>query len=232
MTNGIVRGMNTRTDFYVYVMFREDGTPFYVGKGRGSRITEHEREATRTEMKERRHNIIRRMIAGGIEVPKVKLHEGLTETVAFEYERALIAAIGRADLGRGSLANKTDGGDGASGRKLSDETLAKLRGRKRSPETRARLSAALLGHKHSSETLAKILQSRIGFRHTPEARAKMSATRAGKSWSPDALAKRTGWKHTPEARAKIAASNARRRLSPETRAKISATKRGLKECLL
>jgi hypothetical protein len=66
--------------FYVYILFREDGRPFYVGKGSNGRSLEHEREARRGVG--RRFSIIRKMQALGLDLPKIKLHQGLTEAVA------------------------------------------------------------------------------------------------------------------------------------------------------
>jgi hypothetical protein len=195
----------TRSDFYVYVLFRENGRPFYVGKGQTGRLDAHEQGARRGEIG-RRFNIIRAMLARGVEVPKVKLHEGLTEAVALDYEVALIAAIGRADKGAGPLTNVTDGGEGTSGRLPS-------------PQTSARISAALRGkpispgalvkwteRRHPAETLAKIR----AHRHTQEACAKMSAAGRGKPKSPkharnigSAL---RGKPHSPERVAAMAAA--------------------------
>ena len=63
--------------YYVYVLFRETGLPFYVGIGKGQRWTVHEREA-RTNTLQRGANthklaIIRRTHSAGIEVPKIKI---------------------------------------------------------------------------------------------------------------------------------------------------------------
>lgn len=102
------------TDFYVYVLFRETGVPFYVGKGRGDRWTGHEKEAV-AGAQNYRHRVIRKMQVSGLEIPKVKVHEGLTEQIAHAYEIALIAAIGRGK--NGPLAK---------GRQLTSEHRIKL----------------------------------------------------------------------------------------------------------
>lgn len=128
-----------RSDFYVYALFREDGiTPFYIGKGRGNRMHAHEVEAnTGTFLKDR---IIRKMRRNGTAVvPKEKLIEGLTDTMAKAVERDLIALLGR--IGRGGiLANLTAGGDGNSDP---------------SPESRARRSAANVASWQNPETRQK-----------------------------------------------------------------------------
>ena len=124
--------------FYTYAYLREDGTPYYVGKGTGDRW----------KLKHRQ---------GFIKVPSADrvlfLKEDLTEAQAFAHERYMIAVLGRKDLGTGCLRNLTDGGEGTSGRLYSEETKAKLRAahkngnrvyndRKLSEETKAKLSAA------------------------------------------------------------------------------------------
>lgn len=201
-------------DFYVYALFRETGVPFYVGKGRNGRWLLHEWEA-KTSGKGRRHRIIRRMQERGIEVPKIKLHEGLTEATAFAYEIALIDAIGRTP--RGPLVNHTNGGEGASGLEVSEETRAKmsarLRGVSKSPEHRAKIAAAHRDTRPSAEALAKAAATNRGRKHTPEVRAQFAASRTGKVRSPEAVAK-------------TAAANRGQKRSAETRAKIAAARRG------
>lgn len=77
-------------------------------------------------------------------------------------------------------------GAAQKGRKLSEETKAKLRGRKRSTESRARISAARQGRKLSKETKAKI-----------------SKTLRGRKFSEATLAKKRGKRHTEEAKEKM-----------------------------
>ena len=99
-------------DFYVYVLFRENGVPFYVGKGRGKRWFRHEETARGSKRRDgNRHKlaVIRKMHVAGLDVPKVKVATSLTDDQACAYEVAWIAAIGRADLGSGPLANMTNG---------------------------------------------------------------------------------------------------------------------------
>lgn len=138
--------MNT---FYVYALFRENGVPFYIGKGQGDRWLVHEYHARATKRRDARCSIIRRMQSAGRDVPKIKLHEGLTEATACAYEIALIAAIGRDNVG--PLVNLTDGGEGKSGWVTSPETRAKIgaanRGRIRTPEAIEKTAVKLRGRK-------------------------------------------------------------------------------------
>jgi hypothetical protein len=100
--------------FYVYVMHRHDGTPFYVGKGQDIRISRHEWDAINTQRKCHRLAIVRKHQREGIDVLYQVTGCYDVEAEAFAKERELIAQIGRYDLGLGPLTNKTDGGEGAA----------------------------------------------------------------------------------------------------------------------
>ena len=88
------------TSFYTYAFLRADGTPYYIGKGKGNRAWV------------KRHK--------GVKPPRDKtrilvLKKNLTEEDAFKHEVYMIAVFGRKDLGTGILHNRTNGGDGCSG---------------------------------------------------------------------------------------------------------------------
>lgn len=61
------------------------------------------------------------------------------------------------------------------GRKLSDETRAKMRGRIPSPEARKKMADARRAHPVSDETRAKLSAALKGRKMSEEAKAKMSA---------------------------------------------------------
>src|SRR5208282_2004687 len=84
--------------FYTYLWLREDGTPYYVGKGTRRRAFE-------------KHTIIGTPPSNN----RILLEPHTTEEEAFKAEIFLIAYYGRKDIGTGILRNLTDGGDGVVG---------------------------------------------------------------------------------------------------------------------
>lgn len=80
---------------YVYAYLREDGTPYYIGKGIGSRA--YSKEHTVSVPPKDRIKI---------------LYENLSDSEACEIEERLIEQYGRKDLGTGILRNLTSGGEG------------------------------------------------------------------------------------------------------------------------
>lgn len=107
-------------------------------------------------------------------------------------------------------------------------TLERMRvsqlGKKRTPETCAKIGAIHRGKKVSPETGAKIAANNRLRRHTPEAKAKVSAANIGKVISMETKIKMslamTGKKRSAQGCANIKASKAH--VSAETREKMSA----------
>lgn len=97
--------------FYVYAYLRKsDNTPYYIGKGSKRRAWEKHK---------------------GISVPKdfskiIIIECNLTEIGSLALERRLIRWYGRKDNNSGILLNRTNGGDGSSGVKPSEETRRKI----------------------------------------------------------------------------------------------------------
>jgi len=91
--------MITLNCYYTYAYLRENGTPYYIGKGKGNRAFNKGK--------------------GEIKVPPrdriLFLKKNLTEEEAFKHEVYMIAVLGRKDLGTGILRNITSGGEGSSG---------------------------------------------------------------------------------------------------------------------
>jgi len=138
---------------YVYILCYADGRPFYVGKGAGSRVFEHESEARNLPTRSHKLNVIRAILRRGQRIGYVLDGFFADERDALAHERALIQRIGRHDLGTGPLTNQTDGGEGTSN--PSQESRARraatLGGDADDPDRRAiNQFFHSLGHKHDS----------------------------------------------------------------------------------
>jgi hypothetical protein len=164
-------------NFYAYLWLREDGTPYYAGKGFGIRAFYRSRGVSRPP-KDRMH---------------IVLFYRQSEQEALETERELIANWGRRDLGTGCLHNHTDGGEGTSGRKHTAVELLKMscaqKGRPHSPEHIAKVALNWVGRTHSSVSKAKMSASAHQRRATAETREKMSAAKQGRHFTEEHKAK-------------------------------------------
>jgi hypothetical protein len=116
-------------NFYTYLYLREDGTPYYVGKGIGQRAYE-KRGHYALPPKDHKRIIVQ---------------EHFSEQDALDAEIFLISYYGRKDLRTGPLRNFTDGGQGMSGRKHTDETKYKMHliglGRFHTEESKKKISS-------------------------------------------------------------------------------------------
>lgn len=178
-----------KRESYVYILFRPNGIPCYVGKGIADRWLVHEKKA-------RNPHLAAIIAKAGGSIPRVKIREGLTDAEACETEIAFIAAIGRKVNG-GPLVNMTDGGDGVRGstHTKSAEARAKIsaahKGRKFSPERIAEMSARQLG-KPSPRKGAKLSeQTKAKVSATLKAKGIIPPSRAGSISSPESNAKRS-----------------------------------------
>ena len=90
--------------FYVYALFDQNGVVRYIGKGKNGRWTQHQ------SAKSNRLPFIDGTLAALGEVPRVKIHQNLTEFDAYRFEQTLILAIGMQP--DGPLFNKTSKGSG------------------------------------------------------------------------------------------------------------------------
>ena len=152
--------------FYVYTHCKPCGKVFYVGKGSGNRAWSlgHRNEAWK-----------RTVSKHGYQVCIVQ--DGLSEGLAFDMERRLIAKYGRSNL-----TNFTDGGEGVSGWKHNDATralMSKIRqGKKHSEQTKSLMSKSHLGvpHKNKGRTLTEEHKKKVGVSISGHRNANYDAT--------------------------------------------------------
>jgi hypothetical protein len=170
-------------NFYTYLWLREDGTPYYVGKGIGLRAF-RQGSPTLTSCD------------GYLTVPdrdRILLQYHPTEEAAFSAEKFLIWYYGKKSEG-GILINISDGGSGgkqpadvcsriSNTLKIKGIRPPSRRGLKNSIESNIKRSSRLKGHKgveHSVEFIEKHRQRMLGtsyhkgFINSEESRNKMS----------------------------------------------------------
>jgi hypothetical protein len=237
---------DTRRDFYVYV-FERDGTPVYVGKGRGNRWL---RPFRHTSHNPHLYAILKKDERDGTSrISRRKMVDGLSEPEALAVEIDLIACIGRRP--DGPLVNLTDGGEGLTN--PSAETRARLRishtgktwsaelranfiaartGIPMDPKTKEKIGNANRGRVHSQETREKNRLARFGQSLSAEHRASLSKGHKGRVFSEEVREKirvsNTGKRHSEQTRAKMREAQKNRTISPEAFERMAATMRGKK----
>jgi len=176
--------------FYTYAHYKPEGGLFYIGKGAGNRAYDMQRRNTYWK------NIVNKHGNPHVEI----LANWDTDAEALDHEKLLISCF--KDMGY-KLANLTDGGEGVSGYKHSEEIKQKMRGRTgekhpmfgkpksdyvklmiskansgkiRTEEFKKRVSEKLKGRVFSFEHLQKISQSLKGKKFTQEHKDKLSVS--------------------------------------------------------
>jgi hypothetical protein len=205
--------------YYTYAYLRDNGTPYYIGKGKGRRI--HQKNGRPCGKPKDKSKII-------------FLKKNLTESEAFKHEIYMIFLYGRKDLGEGILHNKTNGGDGASGAVRSEETKKKMSeanmGENNFMYGKTGKSCPNYGKPRSEETKKKLRESKLGIPLTEEVKKKMSQSHKGKN---NHMYGKTGEKspnygkpRSQETKDKISKSNLGKTHTQESKEKISKSKRG------
>lgn len=254
------RTLDVAPVYYVYVLLdsRKPGTwkykvpgktltfthqPFYVGKGKGSRMSSHLEAKANHRGNNHKQNIIAKIRKNGYEPIVQQISPLETEVTAFAKEHTLIRGIGRADQKNGPLVNLSNGGQGPSGyvhsEKVRKATSLAHTGKIVSAETREKLRLASTGKYHSAETKAKISAAKTGIKLSADHKAKIAAGNKGKIISAETIIKikiaRLGFKHSDASKKKMQkpkseaakenmrlAAKTRPPISAETRAKLSA----------
>lgn len=162
--------------FYTYVHFRkDDGKPFYVGKGKGNRYLRKNDRTFYWENVVSKHGLDAQIMA-----------HWATEAEAFQHEKFLIECF--KDMGI-QLVNMTDGGEGTSGWMPSEQWRTKKAQSQRekfsaglnpliTDVAKAKRLSTIKGRALSEDHKAKIVQSLIGNKRT-----------LGKNWSDEHKAK-------------------------------------------
>lgn len=134
----MAKQLQLRDKWFAYVHYIEDRGIFYVGKGTRKRAYE-----TNPNRRNAHYNSV---VSKYGNTPSVGTLPCSTEAIAFELERGLIKCLKRQKV---KLTNKTEGGEGASGRVVP-------------AEERIKMSKRRLGKHHSATTRQKISEKLKG----------------------------------------------------------------------
>lgn len=141
---------------YVYKHIRKDTNEvFYIGMG----ITK--KRYYQTDKRSNHWNKIVKKVGFYYEI----IEDNLTWEEACKREKYWIKYYGRFDLNEGKLINRTNGGDGSSGYKLSKSHKEKISkanlGKPKSELTKQKLKIAHIGKVHSKYTKEKMSNTRL-----------------------------------------------------------------------
>lgn len=191
------------TEYYVYAHIKmSDGSVFYVGKGKGRRAYAKSGRNSLWSRIAKKHGHTVWM-----------LHTGLTEDEAFALEKSEILRFS-------PECNFTDGGEGISGYRHTEETKRALSvahsGRSQAPEVIAHRAGKLRGLKRSKEHCERQSVISKGLRHSDETREKMRVAHTGRKQTPEAIAKvvafHTGKTRSDEARKRMSEAQPKRKV--------------------
>lgn len=185
--------VNKEVNYYVYALIDpRNNQPFYIGKGqildaagrRYRRLYEHinSKDISNTF----KDHIVKKLKKLGTPALTKIIKENISEAESFELEISLIKKYGRRDNGEGQLTNLTDGGEGFSGRVLTEDQKMVISIRNK--EYYKTHDNPFLGKTHTKETIEKIREANIewqknhdnaflGKKHKPSAKKKISNAR-------------------------------------------------------
>jgi group I intron endonuclease len=198
---------------FIYDDLKLDYKPIYIGKGTGRRYKTHlyiyKNNNTRFYSK------LTAIFNDGYKPICIIVKNNLLEDESFYYEKHYINLIGRIE-NAGPLTNLSDGGEGQSGFKMSDETKLKM------SEARKGEKNYMFGKKHSESTKLKISKAKMGSKthnrgKTMEEYMGVERAKEVKQILSDLGKKRTGEnhnmfgrKHTEESKLKMSKNTYRR----------------------
>jgi len=181
---------------YVYLHTRRDkDEAFYVGIGSD---VNYYRSKTNRNRNKHWHNIVDKLNG---EYDIHILMDNISYDYAREMEKYFISLYGRSNLGKGTLCNLTDGGEGCHGLVHSEEARRKMgepnKGKTISEEHKKIISEFHTGKKHSDEWKMQMSKRMSGERNhnygkkaSDETRARMSlSSHKGESNSQSKLKK-------------------------------------------
>jgi len=187
---------------FLYENLEFEFEPFYVGKGKCGRHKRHLLNVKYGNFKNSPKNQkINKLIKMGLEPLVIIIESDLCEEASFENEKYLINLIGRKDLNNGTLLNLTDGGEGPSGRvmteiekvnqskRLKGVCYKERYGKNRSDEIKEKISknqpyrkgvfGSFYGEHHSEETKQKLRLHNLGKKYSKKTLKKMSESHKG-----------------------------------------------------
>lgn len=166
---------------YVYILTDKDGVPFYVGVGVRNRlavhVSKHELQSGANLLK------INTILKIGIDNIRVKLFCFAERSYCLDMEVKLIAHFGMKSKG-GILTNLTEGGEGVSGRKISEsEKRKRSESAKLKAETFAEIAKNQWAEMTDEEKSAR-LNNLTKSRENPDTLKKLSDASKDR-WSDD-----------------------------------------------
>jgi len=232
MTTSGTIATTSKVECFVYIDYKPDGEPFYVGIGGKRRIAD-----------KRRRNKFHASVCAKHPRWVRKVVEEASIDNCKEFEQLLITSIGRRDKGTGPLVNHTDGGDGVWGRvvgeierennpakrpenRKSSSARMTLNNPMKDPLIVKKVSEALTGSKHSEETKEKRRRSNKGRKPSAETSAKISASLKGKP-RPYARGENSVMRR-PEVAAKVSLAQKGKKLTKEHVAALTGSHVGNK----
>ncbi len=155
---------------YLYGDIILDYEPFYVGKGKKRRLTDH---ITKSQLKRDKNKIkVNKILSirkDNNEPIILKLFENLEENECLKKEKEIITLIGRKDLKTGPLTNLTNGGENkyCKFEDLNEETKNRLR-------LQRSINMKQNNPMKNKEICQKVAQKNTNIKHNEEYKKNMS----------------------------------------------------------